>query len=132
MTTQAFPALFFCAGLSACASGTPSQPSAPAPVAASAPAANDDDPEPTAPPIRESAATTQPTTGIPSCDEFLAAYRVCEPDLAAEIALGNRRKYSAEEAWITYMKTTSEAPGLAGACESKLAELRNACPRAPR
>src|SRR5512139_3248799 len=91
----------------ACAS--PATPVTPETVTPSAPVTTEDDPAPTPAVAAEDAAAPAAVTGIPSCDAYLEAYRVCEPDLATEIAAGNRRKYSAEEGWVTYMKTTSEA-----------------------
>lgn len=65
--------------------------------------------------------------GVPQCDAYLELYRQCEPELAAEIAAGERRSAKAEAGRLEYFHKVEKDPELPAACESMLAELRTRC-----
>lgn len=67
--------------------------------------------------------------GVPQCDAYLELYRKCEPELAPEIAAGNRRTARAEAAWLEHFSKAEKDPGLPASCEAMLSELRKRCPR---
>lgn len=65
--------------------------------------------------------------GVPQCDAYLELYRRCEPELAAEIAAGNRRSARAEAGWLEYVHEHERDAGLPQACEAMLTALRGRC-----
>jgi hypothetical protein len=67
--------------------------------------------------------------GVAPCDAYLELYRKCEPELAAEIAAGDRRSAKAEAGRLKYSHEHEKDPDLPAACESMLAELRRRCPQ---
>jgi hypothetical protein len=66
---------------------------------------------------------------VPQCDAYLELYRKCEPELAAEIAAGERRSARAEAARLEYFHKVEQDPDLPAACAAMLAELRRRCPQ---
>lgn len=72
-------------------------------------------------------ASRRKSTGIESCDEYLALYQACEPKLQAEIQGGDRRSYESERAWIEYMRDTPEGAQLGEACWDMRRALEDAC-----
>lgn len=122
------PRLALVSLLAACGPKVPAQPPGQAEPTPPAPAVEVAD-RPSAPEAApETAEASEPPIGISACDEYLARYRECEPQLQAEIQAGDRRAYRAERGWIAYLRDSPEGAQLAEACREMTTELDQACP----
>ena len=128
MLLRSFPFVFALLLVSCSGSSAP-QPEAPAPAD---PAPSDAAPPADAPAAAESGDeqpdyVVEEITKIPTCDEYLALYRFCEPRLKEEIMAGDRRTYAAERGSLEYFLTTPEREGMAEACADMLHALEQDC-----
>ena len=65
--------------------------------------------------------------GIPECDQYLALYKRCEPELKEEIMAGDRRFYKSERGSLEYFAKQEGREQLPAQCADMLEQLRKDC-----